>query len=144
MQKISEEKDNLEGAVENLKLEINKLTEDIHDKEEKLRLTAEFPVIGANIPDNGNLQHDKDSYRSNINEDACTQTVSESNISDEMEKQIKANNVRIGILEEQNEVLRNSLDKLREFQSEAKKTIVSVIFRVGSFCFGRKLNMEKG
>ncbi|XP_077691283.1 coiled-coil domain-containing protein 157 isoform X2 [Eretmochelys imbricata] len=93
MENLQQEKLSLEQSTSELLRNISELDELLQELKERERLLVSFPDL--HIP-------------------AEAQFESTGNITDDMEKQLQANNIRISILEEENSRLRTTLAKMKE------------------------------
>ncbi|XP_027686484.1 coiled-coil domain-containing protein 157 isoform X2 [Chelonia mydas] len=93
MENLQQEKLSLEQSTSELLRNISELDELLQELKERERLLVSFPDL--HIP-------------------AEAQFESTGNITDDMEKQLQANNIRISILEEENSRLRTALAKMKE------------------------------
>ena len=107
--------------VKNLQEKVAVLEEEIQGARKHLTLLSEFPVIGHSS--GGDVS-------SSVENIIATKTMTELSLKDEMSKQIKANTIRIAVLEEQNNSLRNSLAKYEQCRAELPKEIVSKLFSI--------------
>ncbi|XP_065054764.1 coiled-coil domain-containing protein 157-like [Rhopilema esculentum] len=108
------QKEELEMEVKNLQEKVAVLEEEIQDARKHLTLLSEFPVIGHSSGRD---------VSSSVEDIIATKTMTELSLKDEMSKQIKANTIRIAVLEEQNNSLRNSLAKYEQCRAELPKEI---------------------
>ncbi|XP_061198305.1 coiled-coil domain-containing protein 157-like [Saccostrea echinata] len=92
---LSSQKEELEGSIETLKSDIQHLESKLEEAVEREKLMIEYPDL--NGPVNPGMKGTGD-------------------IVTDMENQVKANTIRIQILEEQNETLRNSVGKVLGMQ----------------------------
>ncbi|XP_032085065.1 coiled-coil domain-containing protein 157 isoform X2 [Thamnophis elegans] len=92
-EKLKQEKQGLEQSASDLQRTIAELGELIHEMKEKEKLLVFFPDL--HIP-------------------AETQFEISGNVTEDMGKQLQANNIRISVLEEENSRLRNAISKMKE------------------------------
>ncbi|KAL3857715.1 hypothetical protein ACJMK2_012357 [Sinanodonta woodiana] len=97
VEQLQSEKDRLEESISSLQSTIETLQEKLEEEKEKERLLVEYPdlngPVNRDIAGSGDIVYD-------------------------MENQVKANNSRINLLEEQNEGLRNSIQKILAIQRQ--------------------------
>uniref|UniRef100_A0A8C3CDY1 Coiled-coil domain containing 157 n=1 Tax=Cairina moschata TaxID=8855 RepID=A0A8C3CDY1_CAIMO len=89
---LQQEKQSLEQSVSELREDVSRLEEQAQELKEREKLLVFFPEL--HVP-------------------AETQFESTGNITEDMEKQLQANNIRIGVLEQENTRLRAALAKLK-------------------------------
>lgn len=122
LEKIQEEKRTLLKNVEELQESSEILQQQLQENEEKLKLLSEYPSM-----DN------KSTATDNMN-GVNGREVTDLDVVNDMEKQVMANNIRILMLEEQNEKLRNSITVLMSSaddvpeNKEVREIIAFVLF----------------
>ncbi|XP_069413361.1 coiled-coil domain-containing protein 157 isoform X1 [Ovis canadensis] len=93
LQSLQREKQGLEQATTDLRLTISELERELVDLRERERLLVAFP---------------------DLHRPAEAQIQSSGNVTDDMERQVQANDIRIRVLQEENGRLRSMLSKIRE------------------------------
>ncbi|KAM9622189.1 coiled-coil domain-containing protein 157 isoform 1-T1 [Trichechus inunguis] len=93
LQSLQQEKQGLEQAMMDLRLTISELERELLELKERERLLVAFPDLHRPLE---------------------AQIQSSGNVTDDMERQVQANNIRIRVLQEENERLRAMLSKIRE------------------------------
>ena len=89
---------------------VSELENEIEVTKKKLTLLSEFPVLGHRGNEDPTILKNK------------TDMI----LNEEMAQQIKANNIRIAVLEEQNTSLRETLSKYEEYHDKIPYQIVSI------------------
>lgn len=106
---IEEEKKKLLEDFKELEENCEKLQHQVNENEEKLKILAEYPAMDS---------------ETSVNNGNDGNTVTEMDIVKDMEKQVMANNLRILMLEEQNEKLRKSITLLiASAEKDQRKTV---------------------
>lgn len=113
----AEEKRNLESEVKTLHEKVTQLETEISDATKQLTLLSEFPILG----------HMGGTDAAQYLEDELLQK-SVFSLGDEMAKQVKANNIRIAVLEEQNNSLRTALARYEHRSENIPSQIVRIIY----------------
>uniref|UniRef100_A0A8B9YM95 Coiled-coil domain containing 157 n=1 Tax=Bos mutus grunniens TaxID=30521 RepID=A0A8B9YM95_BOSMU len=93
LQSLQREKQGLEQATTDLRLTISELERELVELRERERLLVAFP---------------------DLHRPAEAQIQSSGNVTDDMERQVQANDIRIRVLQEENGRLRSMLSKIRE------------------------------
>uniref|UniRef100_A0A9L0RUA3 Coiled-coil domain containing 157 n=1 Tax=Equus caballus TaxID=9796 RepID=A0A9L0RUA3_HORSE len=93
LQSLQQEKQGLEQAVTDLQLTISELERELVELRERERLLVAFPDLHRPVE---------------------AQIQSSGNVTDDMERQMEANNIRIRVLHEENGRLQSMLSKIRE------------------------------
>ncbi|KAM9194076.1 coiled-coil domain-containing protein 157 isoform 2-T2 [Dugong dugon] len=93
LQSLQQEKQGLEQATMDLQLTISELERELLELKERERLLVAFPDLHRPLE---------------------AQIQSSGSVTDDMERQVQANNIRIRVLQEENERLRAMLSKIRE------------------------------
>ncbi|XP_040106982.1 coiled-coil domain-containing protein 157 isoform X2 [Oryx dammah] len=93
LQSLQREKQGLEQATTDLRLTISELERELVDLRERERLLVAFP---------------------DLHRPAEAQIQSSGNVTDDMERQVQANDIRIRVLQEENGRLRSMLSKIRQ------------------------------
>ncbi|XP_025841766.1 coiled-coil domain-containing protein 157 isoform X2 [Vulpes vulpes] len=103
LQSLQQEKQGLEQATTDLQLTISELERELVELRERERLLVAFPdlhrPIEAQIPSSGN-------------------------VTDDMERQVQANDIRIRVLQEENGRLRSMLSKIREVAQQGSLKLI--------------------
>ncbi|XP_013963286.2 coiled-coil domain-containing protein 157 [Canis lupus baileyi] len=103
LQSLQREKQGLEQATTDLQLTISELERELVELRERERLLVAFPdlhrPIEAQIPSSGN-------------------------VTDDMERQVQANDIRIRVLQEENGRLRSMLSKIREVAQQGSLKLI--------------------
>uniref|UniRef100_A0A452QQR3 Coiled-coil domain containing 157 n=1 Tax=Ursus americanus TaxID=9643 RepID=A0A452QQR3_URSAM len=103
LQSLQREKQGLEQATTDLQLTISELERELVELRERERLLVAFPdlhrPIEAQIPSSGN-------------------------VTDDMERQVQANDIRIRVLQEENGRLRSMLSKIREAAQQGSLKLI--------------------
>lgn len=103
-------KETLENEVRELHKKVSELENEIERTKKKLTLLSEFPVLG----------------HLGMEDPAILKNKTDMALNEEMAQQIKANNIRIAVLEEQNTSLRETLSKYEEYHDKVPSGIVSI------------------
>ncbi len=111
----------MEKLIVGLEAKVSELKEDLDASNKKLRLVSQFPVIG--------YEH---KTINETGENSLSRFLSETG-STEIAKIVEANNMRIAILEEQNDQLRKRLESYKQFQTHKTTYIVSFCIVPHSF-----------
>ncbi|XP_007437748.1 coiled-coil domain-containing protein 157 isoform X1 [Python bivittatus] len=105
-EKLKQEKLSLEQSMSELKRTISELGKLIHEMKEKEKLLVFFPDLHVPVE---------------------TQFETTGDVTEDMGKQLQANNIRISILEEENSRLRGAITKMKESaQKEAQKFVLPI------------------
>ncbi|XP_042090765.1 coiled-coil domain-containing protein 157 isoform X5 [Ovis aries] len=108
LQSLQREKQGLEQATTDLRLTISELERELVDLRERERLLVAFPDLHR--PAEAQIQKgDLLGVRCH----ACV-PIGSGNVTDDMERQVQANDIRIRVLQEENGRLRSMLSKIRE------------------------------
>eukprot|EP00112_Aurelia_sp_Birch-Aquarium-sp1_P012927 Seg2723.4 transcript_id=Seg2723.4/GoldUCD/mRNA.D3Y31 product="Coiled-coil domain-containing protein 157" protein_id=Seg2723.4/GoldUCD/D3Y31 len=100
-------KETLENEVRELNKKVSELENEIEITKKKLTLLSEFPVLG----------------HLGKEDPAILKNKTDMSLNEEMAQQIKANNIRIAVLEEQNTSLRETLSKYEEYHDKVPSGI---------------------
>ncbi|ELR62392.1 Coiled-coil domain-containing protein 157 [Bos mutus] len=107
LQSLQREKQGLEQATTDLRLTISELERELVELRERERLLVAFPDLHR--PAEAQIQSRPAGVRCQV----CVPTGS-GNVTDDMERQVQANDIRIRVLQEENGRLRSMLSKIRE------------------------------
>ncbi|XP_043761726.1 coiled-coil domain-containing protein 157 [Cervus elaphus] len=106
LQSLQREKQGLEQATTDLRLTISELERELVELRQRERLLVAFPDLHR--PAEAQIQRPAGVWCQ-----ACVPTGS-GNVTDDMERQVQANDIRIRVLQEENGRLRSMLSKIRE------------------------------
>uniref|UniRef100_A0A8C6G3C1 Coiled-coil domain containing 157 n=1 Tax=Moschus moschiferus TaxID=68415 RepID=A0A8C6G3C1_MOSMO len=107
LQSLQREKQGLEQATTDLRLTISELERELVELRERERLLVAFPDLHR--PAEAQIQRGPAGVRCQV----CVPPGS-GNVTDDMERQVQANDIRIQVLQEENGRLRSMLSKIRE------------------------------
>ncbi|XP_061241315.1 coiled-coil domain-containing protein 157 isoform X2 [Bos javanicus] len=103
LQSLQREKQGLEQATTDLRLTISELERELVELRERERLLVAFP---------------------DLHRPAEAQIQSSGNVTDDMERQVQANDIRIRVLQEENGRLRSMLSKIREVAQQGALKLI--------------------